>query len=81
MKILANTKIYKNYQTAIPKEFRQQFDIDEDTIIEWGIDEEGRPQINFRKKVTLDDVIGIIEDGEKVSSVELKRRLYEWVGY
>ena len=54
-----------------------KFDIDEDTIIEWGIDEEGRPQINFRKKVTLDDVIGIIEDGEKVSSVELKRRLYE----
>ena len=67
MKVLANTKIYKNFQTAIPKEFRQQFNIDE----------EGNPQINFRKKVTLDDVIGIIEDGEKVSSVELKRRLYE----
>ena len=77
MKVLANTKIYKNFQTAIPKGFRQQFNIDEDTIIEWGIDEAGNPQINFRKKVTLDDVIGIIEDGEKVSSVELKRRMYE----
>ena len=38
LKVLANTKIYKNFQTAIPKEFRQQFNIDEDTIIEWGID-------------------------------------------
>lgn len=77
MRILASTKLYKNFQTAIPKEFRQHFDIDEDTIIEWGIDENGNPQVNFRKKVTLDDVIGIIEDGEKVSSVELKRRVYE----
>ena len=81
MRILANTKIYKNYQTAIPKEFRQQFDIDEDTIIEWGIDDEGKPQINFRKKVTLEDVIGIIETGEKTNAVELKRSLYKWVEY
>ena len=63
---------------------RLDFTIDPDTgdtvygdVAYEGIDEEGNPQINFRKKVTLDDVIGIIEDGEKVSSVELKRRLYE----
>ena len=31
-----------------------------------------------REKVKLEDVIGIIEDGEKTNSVELKRSLYDY---
>ncbi len=59
--ILVTTKMYKNNQTPIPKEIRNKFNIDENTIIEWGIDESGNPQINFRKKVTLKDVAGMIK--------------------
>ena len=80
MLILANTKINKEFQTVIPEEIRKQFNIEKDTIIEWGIDEDEKPKINFRKKVNLEDVIGIIESGEKFSSVELKRGLYDfWI--
>jgi len=77
MEILANTKIYKNYQTAIPKEMRERFNVDHDTVIEWGVDDEGHPQIEFRKKIKVDDIIGIIEDDDPRNSVELKRGLYE----
>lgn len=59
--ILANTKMYKNKQTIIPSEIRDRFNIDEDTIIEWGVDEFGDPKINFRRKVTLKDVAGMIK--------------------
>ena len=76
MEVLANTKVYNNYQTAIPKEIRKKFNIDHDTIIEWGIDDEGEPIISFRKKVTVDDIIGIVDDDDERNSVELKRSIY-----
>ena len=81
MEVLANTKIYKNYQTAIPKEMRERFNLNHDTVIEWGVDDEGHPLIEFRKKVTLKDVIGMVDDDDKRNSVELKRSLYEWKKY
>ena len=59
--ILANTKMYKNKQTIIPSQIRDKFDVDENTIIEWGVDEFGEPKINFRKKVTLKDVAGMVK--------------------
>ena len=59
--ILANSKIYKNFQTVIPKEVRKHFEVTDDTIIEWGKTTDGELQINFRKKVTLKDVDGMIK--------------------
>ena len=53
--MIANTKIYKNFQTFIPKEVREAFDINEDTIVEWGITDNGQPEIKFRNKVNLND--------------------------
>lgn len=60
--ILASTKVYKNKQTIIPSEIRDRFSVDENTIIEWGVDESGNPAINFRRKVTLKDVAGMIKN-------------------
>lgn len=77
MEVLANTKVYNNYQTAIPKEMREKFNIDKETVIEWGVDDKGEPQIKFRKKVTVDDVLGMIDDDGNESSVELKRSIYK----
>jgi len=74
---IATTKIYKNFQTSIPKEMREAFDIDEKTIVEWGINDKGEPEVNFRKKVELTDIIGIVKTDEVTDSVELKKGVYK----
>ena len=81
--IIATTTLYKNYQLAIPKAIRNQFkDLSvEDTIIDWSINENNEIVIKPRKKVSLDDVLGIIEDDDPRDAVELKRSLYKWKRY
>lgn len=64
--VLANTKIYKNYQTVIPKEIRKEFNVTDNTIIEWSIID-GEPVIKFRQKVTLNDVKGMVKKENDVS--------------
>ena len=81
--ILATTTLYKNFQLAIPKAIRNQFkDLNvDDTILDWSINENNEIVIKPRKKVSLDDVIGIIDDDDPRNAVELKRSLYEWLNY
>lgn len=74
--MIGHTKIYKNFQTSIPKEVRETFGVNKDTIVEWGIDDQGNPEVNFRKKVTIDDIIGLIKT-EPTNSVELKKEIYK----
>ena len=77
--VIATTTLYKNYQLAIPKSIRNQFkDLSvEDTIVDWSINENNEIIIKPRKKVSLDDVLGIIEDDDPRDAVELKRSLYK----
>lgn len=77
--VIATTTLYKNYQLAIPKAIRNQFkDLSvEDTIVDWSINENNEIIIKPRKKVSLDDVLGIIEDDDPRNAVELKRSLYK----
>ncbi|ALT68233.1 hypothetical protein [Methanobrevibacter millerae] len=75
--MVANTKIYKNFQTSIPKEMREAFDINDETIVEWGITDDGQPEVNFRNKVNIEDIIGIVKTKEVTNSVELKREVYK----
>ena len=79
--IIATTTLYKNYQLAIPKAIRSKFkDLSiEDTVIDWSINENNEIIIKPRKKVFLEDVLGIIEDDDPRNAVELKRSLYEWI--
>ena len=77
MLILATSKIQSNYQTTIPKEIRKNYDIDNDTVVEWAINENGNPEINFRKKINFKDLVGAFKSDEKTNAVELKRSLYE----
>lgn len=50
--ILASTKIYKNFQVAIPKEIRKEFnDLDiNNTMIDWSINKNNEIIIVPRKK-------------------------------
>ena len=77
--IIATTNLYKNYQLAIPKAIRNQFkDLSvEDTIIDWSLNENNEIVIKPRKKVSLHDVLGMIEDDDPRDAVELKRSLYK----
>lgn len=75
--LVANTKIYKNFQTSIPKEMREAFDINDETIVEWGITDDGQPEVNFRNKVNIDDIIGIVKTKEVTNSVELKKEVHK----
>ena len=81
--IIATTTLYKNYQLAIPKAIRNQFkDLSvENTIVDWSINENNEIIIKPRKKVSLEDVLGIIEDDDPRDAVELKRSLYKWKYY
>lgn len=76
--VIATSKIYGNYQTSIPKEIRKKFNINnKEYVIEWDI-KEGKPEINFRKRRNIKDLIGAFHLEEETDSVELKRSLYEW---
>ncbi|MBR0271698.1 MAG: AbrB/MazE/SpoVT family DNA-binding domain-containing protein [Methanobrevibacter sp.] len=75
MLILATSKIQSNYQTTIPKEIRKNYDINNDTVVEWGINENGNPEINFRTKRNFKDLAGAFQSDEKTNAVELKRSL------
>ena len=77
MIILATSKIQSNYQTTIPKEIRKNYDIDDDTVVEWAINNNGNPEINFRKKRNFKDLVGAFKSDERTNAVELKRSLCE----
>ena len=77
MLILATSKVQSNYQTTIPKEIRKNYNIDHDTVVEWYINDNGKPEINVRKKRNIKDLAGAFSTDEKTNSVELKRSLYE----
>lgn len=69
----ATSKVYKSNQTAIPSKIRKKFNVSPDDIIEWNINEKGNPELTFRKKIKLEDVLGIIKDEVPYNSVELKK--------
>lgn len=77
MLILATSKIQSNYQTTIPKEIRKNYDINDDTVVEWAINNNGNPEINFRKKRNFKDLVGAFKSDERTNAVELKRSLCE----
>jgi len=46
-------------------------------IIEWTINDKGKVELSFRKKVTDDDVIGMVSLKEKTNAVKLVEDLYK----
>ena len=76
-RVLANSKIYKNFQTVIPKEVRKLYNITDDTIIEWSKTDYGDLIIKFRKKVTLKDVTGMIKkDDDTIGEWNIDKGVY-----
>ena len=77
MNVLAISKVQANYQTTIPKEIIKNYNIDADTVVEWSINGNGNPEINFRRKRNLNELKGLIKLDDVTDSVELKKELYK----
>jgi bifunctional DNA-binding transcriptional regulator/antitoxin component of YhaV-PrlF toxin-antitoxin module len=71
---MITTKLYNRYQTVIPSPIRKQIDIDPESIVEWDINENGKVELTFRKKITEKDLAGIIKKKLPYDSVEIKKR-------
>ncbi|NYB27721.1 MAG: hypothetical protein HVN34_10435 [Methanobacteriaceae archaeon] len=71
---MITTKLYNRYQTVIPAEIRKKIHVDPDSIIEWSINEKGKVELEFRKRVTEKDLIGLVKEKLPYNSVEIKKR-------
>jgi len=67
------TKIYNKYQTVIPKEIRERFNITKEHLIEWNIDENGSLNLTFIKNLDFEDMAGIFKSEKPTDSVKLKK--------
>lgn len=71
------TKIYNNYQTAIPSEIRKKLNISKNDLVEWNINDDGKAELTFRKKISFKEIEGIVKLDHETDSVELKKELYK----
>ncbi|UCH88497.1 MAG: AbrB/MazE/SpoVT family DNA-binding domain-containing protein [Thermoplasmata archaeon] len=70
--MLSETKVSSKYQTVVPSKVRNDFDIEPGDILEW--EEKGdHIIIKVRKRVTLNDITGIISVGG--DAVGAKKRI------
>ena len=74
---MGSTKMYKNHQTLIPKQIREEYNINEETILTWEKINEEEIKIKVRRKRKLSELRGIGKLPYKTNSVELKRSLYK----
>ena len=66
------THIYDKFQTVIPAEVRNEFNLDKSYKIEWRIKEDGKVELEFIKELTLDEMVGRYTAFEPIDSVQLK---------
>ncbi|WP_295621990.1 AbrB/MazE/SpoVT family DNA-binding domain-containing protein [uncultured Methanobrevibacter sp.] len=75
---VGTTKIYKNNQTTIPSKIRKEFNITEDTIIDWELNSDKTITLTFKsKKSSIMDLVALGKSKERTNAVELKRGLYK----
>lgn len=66
------TSIYDKFQTVIPVEVRNEFNLDKSYKIEWKITDNGKVELEFIKELSLDDMVGRYTTEEPIDSVKLK---------
>ena len=66
------TSIYDKFQTVIPAEIRNEFNLDKSYKIEWRIKEDGKVELQFIKELTLNEMVGRYTASEPIDSIQLK---------
>lgn len=72
VKMLMETKISKGYSTVVPAYVRKTMDIEPGDILIWEL-EGSDIRVSPRKKVELDNIIGIIDRGG--NALEAKKKI------
>ena len=74
---MIETKIYRGSQTVVPSAIKKALNVDDDCIVQWNLNEEKQiVEVSFRKKRSLSEIIGIVED-DGTDSVEIKKKIAE----
>jgi bifunctional DNA-binding transcriptional regulator/antitoxin component of YhaV-PrlF toxin-antitoxin module len=72
---IATTKIYDKFQTVIPLEIRKEYHIKgKNYFIEWNINEKGKIELEFIKKLSFSEMAGRYKAKEPINSLELKKQ-------
>lgn len=72
---MIETKIYRGSQTVIPASVRKALNVDDDSIVQWDVDEDKQiAVVSFRRKRSLSKIIGMVEDDGR-DSVEIKKKI------
>ena len=72
--MLSKTIISNGYQTVVPARIRKAHQIIPGDVLEWTDTEKGII-VQPRKKVTFQDIIGLIKTEEPSDAVEIKKRI------
>ena len=67
------TRIYDKFQTVIPAEIRNEFNLDKSYKIEWRINDDGKVELEFIKKLSLSEMVGRYTASQPIDSVQLKK--------
>ena len=67
------TRIYDKFQTVIPAEIRNEFNLDKSYKIEWRINDDGKVELEFIKELSLDEMVGRYTASQPIDSVQLKK--------
>jgi len=73
--MIARTNIYNRFQTVIPKEIRNKIGINKEHIIEWNINDNGKVELTFRKKLTTKDMIGRYTTKKSINATEELKKI------
>lgn len=71
--LVSVTSIYDKFQTVIPAEIRNEFDLDKSYKIEWRINDNGKVELEFIKELTLEDMVGRYTASQPIDSAKLKK--------
>ena len=72
---LATTKIHDKFKIVIPVEVREKFDIDGiNYFIEWNINDKGKLELEFIKKLSFEDMVGRYRAKKPIDSLKLKKQ-------
>ena len=63
------TSIYDKFQTVIPAEIRNEFNLDKSYKIEWRINDDGKVELEFIKELSLDEMVGRYTASQPIDSV------------
>lgn len=70
--MLSETVVSSKYQTVVPSKVRKKYEVEPGDVLEWEVKRD-MIIIKIRKKVTLDDIKGLISVGG--DAVESKRKV------